>query len=164
LENVMVGAHLGARAKVWKQALWTGSVRRTERAVRERALELLELIGLHAQWNDAAISMALGSQKLIEIARALMAAPKVLLLDEPAAGLNDAETADLARLLRAMNAAGVTILVVEHNMALVMDVAEEVFVLDAGRLIARGTPAEVRSDERVIHAYIGAHPEDAKRG
>jgi branched-chain amino acid transport system ATP-binding protein len=105
--------------------------------------------------------MALGSQKLIEIARALMASPKVLLLDEPAAGLNDAETAELARLLRGMNGAGVTILVVEHNMALVMGVAEDVLVLDAGRLIARGTPEEVRTNEAVIHAYIGGAPESA---
>jgi branched-chain amino acid transport system ATP-binding protein len=159
LENVMVGAHLRAKGVLWKQAVWWPSVRRTERATRQRAFELLEIIGLERQWNDSAISMALGSQKLIEIARALMASPQVLLLDEPAAGLNDAETAELARLLRAMNAAGVTILVVEHNMALVMDVAEEVLVLDAGRLIARGTPEQVRSDERVIHAYIGAKPE-----
>lgn len=124
LENVMVGAHLGAQAPLWKQALWWPSVRKTENGVRDRAMELLELIGLREQWNDAAISMALGSQKLIEIARALMASPKALLLDEPAAGLNDAETGELARLLRAMNGAGITILVVEHNMALVMDVAE----------------------------------------
>jgi branched-chain amino acid transport system ATP-binding protein len=161
LENVMVGAHLGARRGLGAQAVWAPHVRRTERSVEERALALLELIGLRAHANDSAISMALGSQKLIEIARALMASPKVLLLDEPAAGLNDAETAELARLLRGMNGAGVTILVVEHNMALVMGVAEDVLVLDAGRLIARGTPEEVRTNEAVIHAYIGGAPESA---
>ena len=96
---------------------------------------------------------------IAEIIRALMAAPRLLLLDEPAAGLNDTETAELSDMLRAISDGGVTILVVEHNMSLVMGVADQIVVLDAGRIIATGSPAEIRSDRTVIEAYMGA--EDA---
>jgi branched-chain amino acid transport system ATP-binding protein len=99
--------------------------------------------------------LAVGAQKLVEVVRALMASPKLLLLDEPAAGLNDRETAELAALLRAIRDAGTTILVVEHNMSLVMGVADEVFVLDAGRLIASGPPQAIQRDRAVIEAYLG---------
>jgi branched-chain amino acid transport system ATP-binding protein len=128
---------------------------REERGVRERARRLIELLGLSTVVEEPAISLPLGLQKLLEIARALMAAPRVLLLDEPAAGLNDTETLRLAELLAAINAAGVTMVVVEHNMSLVMSISQDIVVLDAGRVIARGTPAEVQADERVIEAYVG---------
>jgi branched-chain amino acid transport system ATP-binding protein len=97
----------------------------------------------------------MGAQKLLEVVRALMAAPRLLLLDEPAAGLNDAETADLAELLRAIRDSGVTVIVVEHNMSLVMGVADQVVVLDAGKLVAIGSPSEIQQDKRVIAAYVG---------
>ena len=97
----------------------------------------------------------MGSQKLLEVVRALMAEPRLLLLDEPAAGLNDSETAELAELLRAVRDAGVTVMVVEHNMSLVMGVADEVVVLDAGAVVTVGTPAEIQADARVIAAYVG---------
>jgi branched-chain amino acid transport system ATP-binding protein len=97
----------------------------------------------------------MGAQKLLEVIRALMARPRMLLLDEPAAGLNDVETAELASLLRAVRNSGVTVMVVEHNMSLVMGVADRVVVLDAGSLVASGTPQEVRQNSRVIEAYIG---------
>jgi branched-chain amino acid transport system ATP-binding protein len=97
----------------------------------------------------------MGSQKLLEVVRALMARPRLLLLDEPAAGLNDSETAELASLLRAVRDSGVTVIVVEHNMSLVMGVADQVMVLDAGSLVASGTPSEIRRNARVIEAYVG---------
>src|SRR5581483_2542228 len=128
---------------------------REERALAARADALLELAGLAAYRERAATELPIGAQKLLEIMRALMARPRVLLLDEPAAGLNDAETAELATLLRALRASGVTVLVVEHNMSLVMGVADEVIVLDAGSIVAQGTPAEIQGNPRVVEAYVG---------
>jgi branched-chain amino acid transport system ATP-binding protein len=155
LENVLAGAHISAHASLWEQAGWLPRAAKQERALREKARQLLALLDLEPYADDAAISMPLGLQKLLEIARALMASPRVLLLDEPAAGLNDTETLRLAELLSAINAAGVTMVVVEHNMSLVMSISQDIVVLDAGRVIARGTPAEVQTNERVIEAYVG---------
>jgi branched-chain amino acid transport system ATP-binding protein len=155
LENVLAGAHIGARASVWEEALNLPRAAAQERTLREKASHLVDVLGLAAVAEDPAISLPLGLQKLLEIARALMAGPRVLLLDEPAAGLNDTETLRLAELLVAINAAGVTMVVVEHNMSLVMSISQDIVVLDAGRVIARGTPAEVQADEGVIEAYVG---------
>jgi branched-chain amino acid transport system ATP-binding protein len=155
LENAQAGAHLGSRAQFWRQALRLPRAVHEERELRQRAEALLEVLGLADYRDEAAISLPMGLQKLLEIARALMARPKVLLLDEPAAGLNDAETFHLAEVLASINAAGLTIVVVEHNMSLVMSIAQHIVVLDAGRVIAEGTPAEVQSNERVIEAYVG---------
>jgi branched-chain amino acid transport system ATP-binding protein len=155
LENVLAGAHIGVRATVWEEALRLPRAASEERTVREKATHLIDVLGLGPVADDPAISLPLGLQKLLEIARALMAGPKVLLLDEPAAGLNDTETLRLAELLVAINAAGVTMVVVEHNMSLVMSISQDIVVLDAGRVIARGTPAAVQADERVIEAYVG---------
>jgi branched-chain amino acid transport system ATP-binding protein len=155
LENVLAGAHLNTRATVWEEALWLPRAAGEERSVRTKARHLLDLLGLTSVADEPAISLPLGLQKLLEIARALMAGPRLLLLDEPAAGLNDTETLRLAELLAAINAAGVTMVVVEHNMSLVMSISQDIVVLDAGRVIARGTPAVVQADERVIEAYVG---------
>jgi branched-chain amino acid transport system ATP-binding protein len=155
LENVLAGAHIGTRATVWEEALRLPRAASEERTVREKATHLIDVLGLGPVAEDRAISLPLGLQKLLEIARALMAGPQVLLLDEPAAGLNDTETLRLAELLVAINAAGVTMVVVEHNMSLVMSISQDIVVLDAGRVIARGTPAAVQADERVIEAYVG---------
>ena len=155
LENVMAGAHARMQVRGWRQMLWSPAARREEAAVRERAESLLEVAGLLGSARRAATDLPMGAQKLLEVIRALMAAPRLLLLDEPAAGLNDSETAELAAMLRAIGAAGVTVLVVEHNMALVMGVADQVVVLDAGRIIAIGSPAEIRADKAVIEAYVG---------
>ncbi len=155
LENVLAGAHLQVRAGALSQMLWSRGSRAEERALRDKALRLLELVGL-ADYRDAAASdLPMGAQKLVEVIRALMAQPRMVLLDEPAAGLNDAETADLAALLRAVRASGITVMVVEHNMSLVMNVADQVIVLDAGSIVAAGTPREIQADARVIEAYVG---------
>jgi branched-chain amino acid transport system ATP-binding protein len=155
LENVLAGAHIGIHATVWEEALRLPRAAGEERTVREKASHLIDVLGLSSVADEPAISLPLGLQKLLEIARALMAGPRVLLLDEPAAGLNDTETLRLAELLVAINAAGVTMVVVEHNISLVMSISQDIVVLDAGRVIARGTPAAVQADERVIEAYVG---------
>jgi branched-chain amino acid transport system ATP-binding protein len=154
-DNLMAGAHRHVRTHPWQQMLWLGSARREERQIEARADALLDLVGL-AQFRDAAATdLPMGAQKLLEVVRALMAEPRLLLLDEPAAGLNDAETADLAALLRAVRDSGITVIVVEHNMSLVMGVADQVVVLDAGKLVASGSPREIQQDKRVIAAYVG---------
>jgi len=162
LDNVLAGAHRHARAHPLAQAFWLPAARREERALRQRASALLDLVGLREFRNLAGTSLPLGAQKLVELCRALMARPRLLLLDEPAAGLNDAETGELAGLLRAVRDSGVTIMVVEHNMGLVMDIADEVVVLDLGRLIAKGSPAEIRRDARVVEAYLGPAAEGVR--
>lgn len=155
LENVLAGAHTVVRTPAWTHALLLGGARREEQALRARADALLDALGIAALRDRDASSLPLGSQKIVELARALIGRPRVLLLDEPAAGLNDAETAVLARLLRAIHRSGTTVFVVEHNMSLVMEIADRVLVLDAGVLIAQGTPAEIRTDAHVIEAYMG---------
>lgn len=155
LENVMTGAHLHLRAPLIAQMLWSRGARQEERALIERADALLDMIGLWHCRDATATNLPIGAQKLIEVVRALMANPSLLLLDEPAAGLNDHETAELVAFLRAICEAGTSIILVEHNMSLVMGVADLVFVLDAGRLIASGAPEQIQRDERVIEAYLG---------
>jgi len=155
LENVLAGAHLHVRRSALSQMLWRRSARREEAHLRIRAEALLDLVGLQAVRDRPATDLPMGGQKLLEVVRALMAGPRLLLLDEPAAGLNDTETAELLALLRAIRTIGVTLLVVEHNMALVMGVADQVVVLDAGRIVSAGTPAAIQSDPAVIEAYVG---------
>ena len=155
LENIAIGAHRMMKVPAWRQMLMTSAARREERSVRERAERLLDIAGLYAVRDRAASELPMGAQKLLEVVRALMASPKLLLLDEPAAGLNDTETAELAEMLRAIRDSGITLLVVEHNMSLVMGVADRIVVLDAGRIVAAGRPAEIRSNKAVIEAYVG---------
>jgi branched-chain amino acid transport system ATP-binding protein len=155
LDNVLAGAHLHVRTHSWRQMLWLAGARREERALTAQADALLELAGLTQFRDTAATELPMGAQKLLEIIRALMARPKLLLLDEPAAGLNDAETVELAELLRAVRDSGVTVMVVEHNMSLVMGVANQVIVVDAGSIVASGTPREIQQHARVIAAYVG---------
>jgi branched-chain amino acid transport system ATP-binding protein len=154
-ENLLAGAHRHVRSAPWQQMLWLGRAREEERALGAQAEAMLDLVGLAPFRDIAATDLPMGAQKLLEVIRALMARPRLLLLDEPAAGLNDGETAELALLLRAVRDSGVTLLVVEHNMSLVMGVADEVIVLDAGAVVARGSPAEIQRNPRVIEAYIG---------
>jgi branched-chain amino acid transport system ATP-binding protein len=155
LENAAIGAHRLARVPTYQQMLMTPAARSEERGIRERAEALLEIAGLAVHRDRAATDLPMGAQKLLEVVRALMGAPKLLLLDEPAAGLNDTETAELSAMLSAIRDAGVTTVVVEHNMSLVMGVANQIVVLDAGKTVAIGTPAEIRKDQAVIDAYVG---------
>ncbi len=163
LENILAGAHRQVRHGAAAHMLWLPPAVKEERSLRRRGEVLLDLVGLARFRDFAATTLPMGAQKLLEVCRALMARPRLLLLDEPAAGLNDAETAELSALLSAVRDAGLTILVVEHNMSLVMDVADQVIVLDLGRLLARGVPREIQRDQRVIDAYLGVEVE-AKAG
>ncbi len=156
LENVMAGRYLHERCGLAAALLRLPALARAERACRAQAEELLAFVGLEA-WLDApSDAMPYGALKRLEIARALAARPKLLLLDEPAAGLNPAETAEIDRLIQRIAARGVTVVLVEHNMKLVMGVSQRVLVLDYGRILAVGDPAAIRNDPRVIEAYLGA--------
>jgi len=159
LENVLAGLHVQARTPAWMHALRLPRALVEERRLGARADALLDAFGIaHLRDRDAS-ALALGNQKIVELARALIARPAMLLLDEPAAGLNDLETATLARLLLAIHRSGTTVFVVEHNMSLVMGIADRILVLDAGRLIASGTPREIQANDAVIEAYVGRSPE-----
>ena len=155
LENVKVGAHVRTRAGFWSATLRPPSARKEERAVTETARSLLEFVGLSEHAGTPSSELPFGWQRLLEIARALASDPKLLLLDEPAAGLNAVETRQLGELIRKIRDRGVTILLVEHDMSLTMDVCDRIVVLDQGRKIAEGTPHEVQADSAVMAAYLG---------
>ncbi|MEZ5578756.1 MAG: ABC transporter ATP-binding protein [Candidatus Competibacteraceae bacterium] len=155
IENVMVGCHLRAKTGLLTAALRLPGVRREERRLREWASEALELCDLTDRAGQPVGSLPYGLMKRVEIARALAARPRLLLLDEPAAGLNDTETGALRELIARIRATGVTILLVEHHMPLVMSVSDRLLVLDYGSVLAEGTPAEIQADPRVVAAYLG---------
>jgi len=156
LENVIVGAHATGASGFLEDSLRLPAVRREERTLRETARDMLAFVGLEAEANRPVAGLPFGSLKRVELARALAGAPKLLLLDEPAGGLNHAEVAELGGLIAAIrDRLGMTILLVEHHMGFVMGVSEKVVALDFGRVIAQGAPAEVQADAAVIRAYLG---------
>ncbi len=155
LENILVGQHTRTRCGMLESMLRLPRTRREERATRQKAGELLEFVGLSDAAEKKCSDLPFGWQRLLELARALAAQPKLLLLDEPAAGLNIVETAGLGELIRKIQATGVTILLVEHDMSLTMGVSGNIVVLDQGTKIAEGPPREIQANEAVIQAYLG---------
>jgi branched-chain amino acid transport system ATP-binding protein len=155
LENVMTGRHLREQAGLLRAMLHTRGLVRGEQAGRAEALALLRFVGLEACALAPADALPYGALKRLEIARALAGEPRVLLLDEPAAGLNASEAQEIDALIKLVAANGMTVVLVEHNMPLVMGVSDHILVLDYGRALCEGTAAQVRADPRVIEAYLG---------
>jgi branched-chain amino acid transport system ATP-binding protein len=155
LENIQVGCHLHTRGGVFSALMRSRATRETEREVDARARELLDFVGLEGAADSEARALAYGQQRLLEIARALAAKPKLLLLDEPAAGLSADESKRLSAAIRDIARRGTTVLLIEHDMKLVMNTADTIAVMDFGRKIAEGTPAAIRENPAVITAYLG---------
>ncbi|HOZ48705.1 MAG TPA: ABC transporter ATP-binding protein [Candidatus Hydrogenedentes bacterium] len=164
LENVMVGRHARSRCGFASCCLSWPWQRREERAIREAALAEMAFVGVEAEGHAPAGSLAFGRRRMIELARALATEPELLLLDEPASGLNTRETDDLGELIRRIRDRGITVLLVEHDMALVMDISDEILVLHNGAVLAEGAPAEVQNDPRVISVYLGEDFQHAAAG
>jgi branched-chain amino acid transport system ATP-binding protein len=155
LENVLVGQYVRTRCGVWGALGRWPWVRREEREARERAMALLEFVGLQDKAEQRSSDLPFGWQRLLEIARALAAQPLLLLLDEPAAGLNAVETQLLGELIQQIKAQGITVLLVEHDMSLTMEISDRLLVLDQGKKLAEGTAKEIQSNEKVMAAYLG---------
>jgi len=156
LDNVVVGQHLLRHPSLLALLAWLPSSRAEQRAARERARGLLDAVGLAARAGEQARHLSYGEQRRVEIARALAGEPRLLLLDEPTAGMNPVEVQAVAALIRQVVAGGRAVLLVEHNVRLVMDVCDRITVLDFGKPLAEGTPAEISANPAVIAAYLGA--------
>jgi branched-chain amino acid transport system ATP-binding protein len=161
LENVMIGRHCRTKKGAIASALRLPGQWKEERAIRESAMQHLSDMGLADAADRPASSLSFGQRRMVELARALATEPRLLLLDEPASGLNTKETDDLAKRIRKIRDSGVTVLLVEHDMSLVMDISDDILVLHYGKPIAEGPPAMIRNDPEVVSVYLGGSDSDA---
>lgn len=155
LDNVLVGMHTRIKRNFWADVFHFPKTRKSEKESKEKAMKLLELVGLEKYASYPAGALAYGQQRLVEIARALASNPKIILLDEPAAGMNSAEKVELNNRIRKIIEMGTTVLLVEHDMSLVMNIADKIYVINSGKNLADGTPEEIANNPDVIEAYLG---------
>ncbi|MGO4886153.1 ABC transporter ATP-binding protein [Anaerobacillus sp. MEB173] len=160
LDNVTVGQHCRTKSGVWAGVFKTKAQKQEEEKIRLKAMELLQLVGLDDYEDSFAENLAYGQQRRLEIARALASEPTLLLLDEPAAGMNEKETNDLFELIQKIKELEITVLLIEHDMPLVMKVCDRMAVLNFGKKIAEGTPEEIKNNQEVVEAYLGREEEE----